>query len=55
MDIDNLLNRLAEAEQDFKGTEFLAPIIGRNQVQVRVAGIICQLTIKEKLPNKYYG
>jgi hypothetical protein len=53
--IDDLLDNLEAAEQDFEGTEFLAPIIGTNKVQVRIAGIICQLTIEKNLPQKYYG
>jgi hypothetical protein len=50
--IDDLLDNLEAAEQDFEGTEFLAPIIGTNKVQVRIAGIICQLTIEKNLPKK---
>lgn len=55
MHIDDLLDRLAAAERDFEGKEFLAPLIGTNQVQVRIAGIICQLAIEENLPNDFTG
>jgi hypothetical protein len=55
MSIDDLLDKLANAERNFEGTEFLAPIIGTNRVQVRVAGIICQLAIVKNLPPKYHG
>lgn len=55
MSIDDLLNKLEAAEREFQGTEFLAPIIGTNRVQVRIAGIVCQLKITKKLPAKYHG
>lgn len=55
MSIDDLLNKLAATERAFQGAEFLAPIIGTNQVQVRVAGIICDLTVVKDLPQQYHG
>ncbi|MDX1615544.1 MAG: hypothetical protein R3300_14630 [Candidatus Promineifilaceae bacterium] len=55
MSIDELLDKLAAAEQDFQGKEFLAPVVGTNRVQVRIAGIICDVTITENLPADYFG
>lgn len=55
MSIDDLLDKLDAAEQAFQGTEFLAPIPGTNRVQVRIANIICDVTIVEGLPRNYHG
>src|SRR5262245_41034172 len=46
------LQRLAEAEQKFLKTEFLAPAIQRGQVHVRIAGVVCQLKIE---PSDFEG
>lgn len=55
MPIDDLLDKLAAAEQEFEGREFLAPLIGANRVQVRIAGIICQIRITRNMPRDYHG
>jgi len=55
MGIDELLDKLAEAERSFEGTEFLAPVTGSNRIQVRIAGIICRLTIVKNLPDDFHG
>jgi hypothetical protein len=43
--IDEILNRLEEAERHFVGQEFLAPVLGSSQVVVRIAGVVCRLRI----------
>jgi hypothetical protein len=55
MNIDDLLDKLEKAEQEFAGTQFLAPVIGSGQVQVRIAGIVCQLAITGNLPQGFQG
>jgi hypothetical protein len=59
MSIDDILNKLEAAEQAFEGTYFLAPIVGkgevRTKVRVRVAGVVCQLTITQDLPRDFQG
>ena len=55
MSIDDILNRLEAAEQNFAGTQFLAPILGPGKVRIRIAGIVCQLAITDKLPRKFQG
>jgi hypothetical protein len=39
------LDRLAAAEERFLASEFLAPALAGGKVQVRIAGVICQLKI----------
>jgi hypothetical protein len=41
--LDDILNRLAAAEQQFVGSEFLAPMLRGGRAQVRIAGVICTL------------
>lgn len=59
MSIDDILNRLEAAEQAFAGTRFLAPIVGRgkdrSRVRIRIAGVVCQLTITAGLPQDFRG
>jgi hypothetical protein len=55
MSIDDILNRLEAAEQNFAGTQFLAPILGPGKVRIRIAGIVCQLAITDKLPRNFRG
>lgn len=43
---NDALQRLAEAEQQFLKTEFLAPAVHGGQVHVRIAGVVCQLKIE---------
>jgi hypothetical protein len=44
--LDDLLNRLAAAEEAFLANEFLAPRLRGSPVQVRVAGVVCQLKVE---------
>ena len=44
--LTDALNRLAAAEERFLASEFLAPVIPGGKVQVRIAGVICTLTIQ---------
>jgi hypothetical protein len=44
--INDLLNRLAKQEEDFLTREFLAPLLRAGRVCVRMAGIVCQLTVR---------
>lgn len=44
--IEDALNRLAAAEERFLASEFLAPVTGGSQVQVRIAGVICRLNVQ---------
>jgi len=50
MPIDEILNRLEDAEQRFVGQEFLAPVLAGSQVMVRIAGVVCRLQVKSKQP-----
>jgi hypothetical protein len=50
MPIDEILNRLEDEERRFIGQEFLAPVLGRSQVVVRIAGVACRLRVKSKQP-----
>lgn len=47
MGIDDLLNKLEAAEQDFLLSSLLAPVLPGQPVMVRIAGIICQLRVDE--------
>src|SRR5918912_142236 len=44
--LDDILNRLAAAEEEFLSREFLAPLPRGGQVQVRIAGVVCRLKVK---------
>jgi hypothetical protein len=44
--IDDVLNRLAAAEEHFVGSEFLAPMPRGGVVQVRIAGVVCTLQVR---------
>ncbi len=44
--VNDALNRLADVEARFLAGEFLAPAIRGGQVQVRIAGVVCQLQIQ---------
>jgi hypothetical protein len=44
--ITDALNRLAAAEERFLASEFLAPVVTSGPVQVRIAGVICSLSIQ---------
>jgi hypothetical protein len=45
--ITDALQRLAAAEERFLAGEFLAPVLRGGKVQVRIAGVICQLSIQQ--------
>ncbi len=44
--ISDSLNRLAAAEDRFLTSEFLAPVIAGGKVQVRIAGVVCSLSVQ---------
>lgn len=46
------LDRLAAAEDRFLASDFLAPVLRGGHVQVRIAGVICDLRIQ---PNDFEG
>ncbi len=46
--LSEMFDRLEVAETQFTGREFLAPIIGGSEVQVRMAGIVCRLKIEPR-------
>jgi hypothetical protein len=50
--IDEILNRLEAAEQQFLAREFFAPVPPGGSVQVRVAGVICQMQVE---PRDFVG
>jgi hypothetical protein len=51
-DLTDALKRLAAAEDRFLASEFLAPVIRGGKVQVRIAGVICTLSIR---PGDFEG
>jgi hypothetical protein len=55
MSIHDLLNRMEAAEKNFVGTQFLAPVVGDGRVAVRIAGVVCQLQVKEGRPRRFHG
>jgi hypothetical protein len=44
--LTDALKRLAAAEERFLASEFLAPVIRGGKVQVRIAGVICTLSVR---------
>jgi len=50
--IDDVLNRLATAEEQFLASEFLAPMPRGGVVQVRIAGVVCTLKVR---PAEFEG
>jgi hypothetical protein len=48
----DILNRLAAEEERFLAQEFLAPMLRRGQVQVRIAGVTCRLKVE---PHDFQG
>ena len=48
MGIDDILNRLEAAENDFLQREVLAPVLPGRGVIVRIAGIVCTLRVTGK-------
>ena len=50
MPINDILNRLEDAERRFVGQEFLAPVLGASQVMVRIAGVVCRMKVKSRQP-----
>jgi hypothetical protein len=45
VNIHDLLNKMASAEEDFLRTEFMAPILPNGRVRVRIAGLVCTLRV----------
>src|SRR5262245_11190394 len=43
--VNDVLDRLAAAEEQFLASEFLAPVLHGSQVQVRIAGVLCRLRV----------
>ena len=54
MAIHAVLDKLERAERAFLGTAFLAPIVGEGRVQVRIAGVVCQLRVTERRNAGWY-
>jgi len=48
MSIDDILNRLEAAENDFLQRDVLAPVLPSRDVIVRIAGVICTLAVTGK-------
>jgi len=63
MSIDEVLDRLEAAENEFAGRELMAPVVGpeagpaagRAEVAVRIAGVICRLRTIDDLPRGFRG
>lgn len=52
-DVQSLLARLADREQAFLEREFLAPAVAHGKIQVRIAGVVCTLTVEPKTFRGY--
>lgn len=50
--MDDILNRLQAAEEQFLASEFLAPMLPGGMVEVRIAGVICRLGVQ---PGDFTG
>lgn len=50
--VNELLGRLATAEDDFLTRQFLAPVVRGGEVQVRIAGVVCRLAVE---PDDFQG
>ncbi|HEY1016327.1 MAG TPA: hypothetical protein VGE07_26690 [Herpetosiphonaceae bacterium] len=48
MSIHDLLAKLGQAERDFVAAQVLAPVLPGRPVAVRIAGVVCELTIDER-------
>lgn len=48
MKITDLLNKLEAAEEQFRASEVLAPVLPGRRVAVRIAGIVCQLRVQAR-------
>ncbi|HSD84351.1 MAG TPA: hypothetical protein VLG46_10845 [Anaerolineae bacterium] len=53
MPIRAVLDKLEHAERAFLGTEFLAPIVGEGQVQVRIAGVVCRPRVNSTIRHTW--
>jgi len=47
-DVGQLLNRLAEQENEFLRREFLAPALPGGMVRVRIGGVVCKIRIEPR-------
>jgi len=50
--IHDALDRLAGEEQKFLSAEFLAPVLGGGKVNVRIAGVVCAMSVS---PRGFHG
>jgi hypothetical protein len=55
MPIDDLLDKLHDAEQRFAGVEFMAPIVDRGFVVIRIANVVCRIKSAIDLPAQFNG
>ena len=55
MAIHDLLDKLEGDERRFVGTEFLAPMVGRGPVLIRIANVVCRLRVAVDLPRDFRG
>jgi hypothetical protein len=46
MNVRDLLDKMESAEEAFLQTEFLSPVIPGGQVRVRIAGVVCTLSVE---------
>ncbi len=47
----DLIDRFGKEEDAFLRTEFLSPVAGPGKVRVRIAGIVCELDVREPKPG----
>lgn len=43
--VKDLIDRFGREEDAFLASEFVAPIVGRGKVRVRIAGVVCELSV----------
>lgn len=46
--VSDVLGRLAESEDRFLGSEFLAPVLRGHRVRVRIADVVCEMRVEPK-------
>ncbi len=47
----DLIDRFGREEDAFLRTEFLAPVAGPGKVRVRIAGIVCEMAVRDPKPG----